>query len=511
MKHVVMSFTVLSALSVGLALSSVSARDASAEVIFDPAVNFLVGTSPWSVVIDDLNGDGKPDLAVTNEHSDDISVLLGNGDGTFGTSTNFAAGNTPRFLAVHDLNGNGKPDLVATNSDDNSSTNDSVAVLLGNGDGTFGVAANYAVRVQPISVAIDDIDNDGKPDLAVVNETSQNVSVLLGNGDGTFGTAVHFSALTFPRSVAIGDLNDDGKLDLAVAGRFPSRVSVLLGNGDGTFGGATTFGVGTGDEPRSVAIGDLNDDGKLDLAVANTDGDNDFTDDVLAVLLGNGDGTFGAAANFTANQGPFAVAISDLNDNGKLDLVVANILSDDVSVLLGNGDGTFGAATNFVVGGGPKTVAISDLNGDVKPDLAIANSTSDDISVLIATSPDSDGDGINDEDDNCPMEDATGLDADQDGCIDNAQGLIDLINDLPPEAIDEQLKNSLISKITNAENQASKENICSAVNVLESFQNQVEAQRGNKITDETATLLISYADNLITLFLLELPTGETCN
>jgi hypothetical protein len=124
---------------------------------------------------------------------------------------------------------------------------------------------------------------------------------------------------------------------------------------------------------------------------------------------------------------------------------------------------------------------------------------------------DTDGDGVPDDEDICPLEDASGLDADQNGCIDNPQGLIDLINELPPDALDEQMKNSLISKITNAANQASKENICAAVNILEAFQNQVEAQRGKKISDETATLLISYADNLINIFLAELPTGESCN
>src|SRR6267143_783252 len=190
-------------------------------------------------------------------------------------------------------------------------------------------------QCEPVFVAVGDLNGDRTPDLVVANSFAA-VSVLLGNGDGTFGanTDLPIGGAT---SVAIADLNADGKLDLAVTGS--SSVSVLLGNGDGTFGAKTDFTTGPG--PASVAIGDLNADGKLDLAVAN------YSSTSVSVLLGNGDGTFGPKTDFATGPFPVSVAIGDLNADGKLDLAVANLNSSTVSVLLGNGDGTFGAKTDF--------------------------------------------------------------------------------------------------------------------------------------------------------------------
>jgi hypothetical protein len=156
-------------------------------------------------------------------------------------------------------------------------------------------------------------------------------------------------------------------------------VSVLLGNGDGTFGAKTDFG--TGADPNSVAIGDLNGDGKPDLAVANE------PSNTVSVLLGNGDGTFGAKTDFGTGASPNSVAIGDLNGDGKPDLAVANYLANTVSVLLGNGDGTFGAKTDYGTGAGASSVAIGDLNGDGKPDLAVADYNSNTVSVLLSISP----------------------------------------------------------------------------------------------------------------------------
>jgi len=175
--------------------------------------------------------------------------------------------------------------------------------------------------------------------------------------------------------VAIGDLNGDGKPDLAVANESGGSVSVLLGNGDGTFGAKSDYGAGS--LPSSVAIGDLNGDGKPDLAVANE------SDGTVSVLLGNGNGTFGAKSDYATGRNPYSVAIGDLNGDGKPDLAVANFLPNTVSVLLGNGDGTFGAKSGYGTGNGPFSVAIGDLNGDGKPDLAVANYISNTVSVLV--------------------------------------------------------------------------------------------------------------------------------
>jgi hypothetical protein len=288
----------------------------------------------------------------------------------FTAATNFEAGDRPRSVAVGDFNGDGRRDLVVANE---ISVN--VSILLGNGNGTFGAATNFAVGTGPQSVAVGDFNGDGKQDLAVANQLSNNVSILLGNGNGTFGAATNFAAGTGPLSVAVGDFNGDGKQDLATANQFSGNVSILLGNGNGTFGAATNFGAGSA--PFSVAVGDFNGDGRQDLAVANQGSAN------VSILLGNGNGTFGAATNFGAGSAPFSVAVGDFNGDGRQDLAVVNQGSANVSILLGNGNGTFGAATNFAAGTGPLSVAVGDFNGDGRQDLAVANQFSDNVSILL--------------------------------------------------------------------------------------------------------------------------------
>jgi len=374
-----------------------------------------------SIVIADLNGDGKLDLAVPNESLDAVSVLLGNGDGTFGAKADFAAGSRPVFVSVGDLNGDGKLDLAVADWSDGPG---GLSVLLGNGDGTFGPPTKYFTPPRSATVAIGDLNGDGKPDLAVASGNDATVSVMLGRGDGTFGDPRPLAVGSLPSCVVIGDVNADGKLDVVVAGTGPGLVSVLLGNGDGTFGPARDFPAGPW--PRCVAIGDLDGDGKLDLAVASG---------MAAVLLGGGDGAFGSTNDFTAGSNPVAVAIADLNGDEKPDLAVANCgwypapgtisvwlgvgkgafaadgdypapicpqalaiadLNRDgkadlvtaneggsVSVRLGNGDGTFGAGADIPTGGCPRSVAVGDLNGDGVPDLAFTNHCSYTVSVML--------------------------------------------------------------------------------------------------------------------------------
>jgi hypothetical protein len=344
-------------------------RPTSAVALNTPA-NFNAGPSPLSVATGDFNGDGKLDLVATNFNANNVSVLLGNGDGTFQAAVDYGVGLGPHSVVVGDFNGDGKLDLAVANMIGNN-----VSVLLGKGDGTFQVATVYNTGSAPSSVTVGDFNRDGQLDLVVANEQSNNVSVLLGNGDGTFQAALNYPAGLWSSSVAAGDFNGDGNLDLAVANLGANNVSILLGNGDGTFQPAVNYVAGSA--CQSVAIGDLNGDGKLDLAVVNV------TTNDISILLGNGDGTFQVATNYSVGTQPQSLALGDLNGDGSVDVAVANNSTRNVSILLGNGDGTFQPSVNYDAGTPSQSVAVGDLNGDGRLDVAVANGASSTVSVLL--------------------------------------------------------------------------------------------------------------------------------
>ncbi len=229
-----------------------------------------VGVNPSAIVAGDFNGDGRTDLAVANRTDGDVSVLLGNGDGTFQPPVQYPVGSDPDAIVAGDFNGDGHVDLaVASDSYPSPGT---VSVLLGNGDGTFQPAVQYAVGIEANSLVAGNFTGDGHLDLAVVNGYSYpsghgTVSVLLGNGDGTFQPQVTYEVGGVPSSVVAGDFNGDGRIDLAVANSQDGTVSVLLGNGNGTFGPHFTYAAGP--DPESIVAGSFTGDGRTDLAVAN--------------------------------------------------------------------------------------------------------------------------------------------------------------------------------------------------------------------------------------------------
>jgi hypothetical protein len=369
--------------------------------------NYPAGNTPDAVAVADFNGDGKLDIAVAdygNPSTGDnggVSILFGNGDGTFQAATLINAGKNPISIAAGDFNGDGKKDLVVADLGDLlTGGNGTVSVLLGNGDGPVQPPITFGARNRPLAlsnnvflsaIAVGDFNGDLKLDIAITDfgdpsvKDDGGVYLLFGNGDGTFQAPIFVAAGKNPVAIVASDFNTDGKLDLAVADLhgpstvFNGGVSVLLGRGDGTFQPATFFGVGH--FPTSMTSGDVNVDGKGDLVVASFATVFGDSFGLLSVALGNGDGTLQPPLGpLSGKFFPVSPEVSDFDGDGKEDLVA---IFDGVSVLLNRGDNTFQGPFNFGAGQGPFAIAVGDFNRDSKPDIVVANYYSNDITVLL--------------------------------------------------------------------------------------------------------------------------------
>ncbi|HKA08240.1 MAG TPA: FG-GAP-like repeat-containing protein, partial [Gemmataceae bacterium] len=343
-------------------------------------VDYFVGGNLRDVVAADFNNDTVPDLAVVSFDSSTVSVLLGNGDGTFQPAQTSATGAGPVSAAVGDFNRDGKLDLATANQG-----GDNVSVLLGNGNGTFQAPININIGSAPTSVAVGDFNGDGKLDLGVVSNAEDpfyytpigEANVLLGIGDGSFSAPITTSLGSgYHTSGAVADFNGDGKLDLAAANADYGEVEVLLGDGHGNLSLQGTGG--PCDYPVSVAAGDVNGDAKLDVVTANYYGS-------VSVLLGDGAGGIASSQTYAADRGLAPVVVDvvlgDFNRDGKLDIATAN--NDDVSILRGVGDGTFWTAETFAAGPGASAVTAADWSADGWLDGATANAGGNSASVLI--------------------------------------------------------------------------------------------------------------------------------
>lgn len=360
-----------------MALGCCCQADATAQcsVSFGLPVRYAVGGSPLFVATGDLNGDGRLDL-VTAGQVGVLSVLLGNGDGTFQVSGFSTPAPDLNCVAVGNLNGDAHADLAAVNVSTN--TFPGAGVFLGNGNGTFQTPSTYRFGNAPYYIVIADFDADGDSDLAVANLFGHSVSILLGNGTGGFSAPVTTPTGFQPTSIAVGDFNADTRLDLAFGSRLDTSISVRLGNGNGTFAPRTGFPAGS--PAYSIAAADLNSDGVLDLATANENA-------TCSILLGNGNGTFQPPSMLAIGGFGYSVAVRDLNSDTFLDLAATNLTTDNISILVGNGDGTFESGVIFAAGDGPSCVAVGDFNGDLRPDMAVTNYFSSILSVYLNVVP----------------------------------------------------------------------------------------------------------------------------
>ena len=343
---------------------------------FEPLALLNIASSKLSFVLSgDFNRDGKVDLAVAQPDGRLLTVLLGNGDGSFTRGASYSLGNNPVSGASIDVNGDGIPDLVAVNNGSNT-----FSTLLGNGDGSFKTAVDSTVGDGPIALASGDFYGKGATGLAVLNAAAKTVSVVDGKGDGSFKAAPAYSGDLSPRSIVSGDLNGDGRPDLIVANFCGTdtacgktgTLSVYLAKPSGGYGLATTYSVGAG--PVSVLLADLNGDKKLDTIVLNR------TSNTISIFTGIGDGTFEEPRTLSLAEAPVAFAIGDFNNDNKVDLAIATDCGSakcsqpgSLQILFGKGDGSFSAGRTYTLGYSPTSIAIGDLRQTGSLDILVAN------------------------------------------------------------------------------------------------------------------------------------------
>jgi hypothetical protein len=352
----------------------------AASAQFETRSSSPVTENPRSLAVADFNHDGKLDVAAAVYYTGKVAVLLGRGDGTFQPAVYYNIDSqleSVDSVAVADFNHDGNLDIAVADR-----LGQNISVLLGNGDGTFQPPVPFATNAQPTFVGVGDFNGDGNPDLIVADPPY--ISVLLGNGDGTFQPPLDNASFSlYPVGIAVGDLNRDGKLDVAAAGSGFLQISygILLGNGDGTFQPAALYPLNY--VPGSIVAADLNGDHKLDLVIGGFG-------QSLSVLLGNGNGTFQAETDYSTPNAANQVAVADFSGDGVPDIAVLGCCSSPLgpafaTLFVGNGSGTFQQGASFPAGLGSGSLAGTDLNGDHKPDLVAADDGGNAVNVLLNT------------------------------------------------------------------------------------------------------------------------------
>jgi hypothetical protein len=348
-----------------------------------------VGDDPLAAVTADLSHDGHVDVITADQYSNDISVLMGNGDGTFEAARSFYAGAGPTALVVGDWNGDGRLDVAVTDSGDSNRQGQGVSILLGNGDGTFLPPIFYPAGTYPSSIAAGDFTGNGILDLAVANQGSNDVSILLGNGDGSFTVLPPIklqSSVSGPISITDGDFGN-GEIDLALANLGTDNVSILLGDGRGGFQVLPPISLGTDPRnlPRAIVAVDLTGDGKLDLAIAST---NSSEEDTVSILVGQGQGQFNPLpepVSLGTGVDPTSITAGPFFGDGQLGLAITESNADAVSLIENNGPAGFQVVQTLQLdtGGAPISIAAGDFTGNGMTDLAIATQSPNSVAIAL--------------------------------------------------------------------------------------------------------------------------------
>ncbi len=367
----------LSHLTRFLVAAAAIAGTATAQINFDPASSVGTGPSPEAATLGDFNGDGFMDLAVTSDNPDRVEVRFGNGTGAFGPAASIftGAGTGAHTPVAGDLDGDLDVDIAVTLHNVNR-----VQVLLNNGAGGFTLGASANVGTEPRSLAIADLDGDSDLDLVSSNRDGNTVSVLLNQGGATF-TVASYAAGQEPRELDVGDLSGDGVPDVAVAANDSRQVIVLRNLGNGTFVNGATLSVGAQLRPQGLAVADLNGDSQADI-VTSTELNPGV--EFASVFINLGGTTFSGPFNhaLSASDASSLVA-ADMDLDGDMDVATANTDSGNINVLANDGTGDLGAPQVYAVGTSPSHIAAGRVDVGQSPDLVVTNTDSNTVSLFL--------------------------------------------------------------------------------------------------------------------------------